>query len=55
MRSNITGVEKTYQTAVALGEVPGATTWNKWGFNQDVDSAAEETVWSVGGVFGWIR
>jgi len=36
---------------IALGQRQGQTTWNKWGYNADVDLAAAETVWSVGGLF----
>ncbi len=34
---------------VALGRRQGATTWNKWGYNADIDTASEETIWSPGG------
>lgn len=36
---------------VGLGRRQGYTTWNKWGYNPDIDAAASETIWSVGGVF----
>ena len=36
---------------IALGRREGATTWNKWGYNQDVDTASAETIWSFGGTF----
>ena len=36
---------------VALGLRQGYTTWNKWGYNADIDTAASETLWSVGGLF----
>lgn len=36
---------------VALGIVPGATTWNKFGYNADVDTAATEVVACFGGTF----
>ena len=39
-----------YHYQVALGNVPSATTWNKWGYNADIDTGTE-TVWSVGGTF----
>lgn len=35
----------------ALGLRQGVTTWNKWGYNQDIDTAASETYWSTGGTF----
>jgi hypothetical protein len=35
---------------VALGRRQGATTWNKWGYNSDVDIGTE-TVWAYGGTF----
>jgi hypothetical protein len=34
-----------------MGRVNGCTTWNKFGYNSDIDAAAAETVWSVGGLF----
>jgi len=37
-----------YETA--LGRRQGATTWNLWGYNSDIDIGTE-TVWSVGGTF----
>ena len=36
---------------IALGRREGASTWNKWGYNQDVDTASAETIWSFGGTF----
>lgn len=36
---------------VALNRRQGYTTWNKWGYNQDIDSDQTETIWSVGGLF----
>ena len=40
-----------FRYEVALGLRQGYTTWNKWGYNADIDSAAAETLWSVGGLF----
>lgn len=40
-----------YKYEAAQGLRGGTTTWNKWGYNSDIDSAASETVWSVGGDF----
>lgn len=42
---------KEYKYEVAKGNVSGAVTWNKWGYNADIDSAASEWVWSAGGNF----
>jgi hypothetical protein len=39
-----------YTTEVALGRRQNQTTWNKWGYNDDVDSAAAETIWAQGGL-----
>lgn len=39
-----------YHYEVGLGRRQGQTTWNKWGYNPDVDIGTE-TVWSVGGTF----
>lgn len=37
---------------VAQGRYSGATTWNKFGYNNDIDTATDpETIWSVGGSF----
>jgi hypothetical protein len=43
--------DNNYHYQIALGQRAGETTWNKWGYNADVDLAATETVWSVGGLF----
>lgn len=45
------GHTEDYHYKVATGKVPGSTTWNKWGYNADIDAAAVETVWSPGGIF----
>jgi len=42
-------VVEEFRYEVALGHVNGDTTWNKWGYNDDVDTTATETVWAVGG------
>lgn len=39
-----------YEYETALGRRQGATTWNKWGYNNDIDIGTE-TVWSAGGTF----
>lgn len=39
-----------YKNEVALGKWGNRQTWNKWGYNPDIDTATE-TVWSVGGTF----
>ena len=38
-----------YHYEVAMGKRQGRTTWNKFGYNIDVDTASTETIWSVGG------
>jgi hypothetical protein len=38
-----------FGSVVSLGKRDGIRTWTKWGYNADVDTAAEEMVWSVGG------
>lgn len=40
-----------FTTEVALGKRQGASTWNKFGYNEDIDSAAAEVIASYGGVF----
>lgn len=40
-----------YHYEVALSRRQGATTWNKFGYNADIDSAATEVIWSTGGTF----
>lgn len=40
-----------YFTEVGLGRRQNQTAWNKWGYNSDVDAAAQETVWSAGGLW----
>jgi hypothetical protein len=39
-----------YHYEVALGRRGNTTTWNKWGYNLDVDLAAQETLCSFGGL-----
>jgi hypothetical protein len=39
-----------FRYEVASGRRQGYTTWNKWGYNDDID-VGTETVWSVGGTF----
>lgn len=41
----------SWQYDVALGNIPNATAWNKFGYNLDVDSGTEEIVASWGGSF----
>lgn len=43
-----------YKYEVALGRRQGATTWNKFGYNGDIDIGTE-TVWSAGGTFARIN
>jgi hypothetical protein len=40
-----------YRSEVAMGKRLGRTTWNKFGFNNDVDAGAAEVVASFGGAF----
>ena len=40
-----------YRLEVAMGKRQGRKTWNKFGFNQDVDTAAPEVISSFGGTF----
>ena len=40
-----------YKTEVALGRRQGATLWNKFGYNSDVDAGTDEVVASWGGTF----
>ena len=40
-----------YHYETALGRRQGASTWNKFGYNLDVDTAASETIWEPGGTF----
>jgi hypothetical protein len=43
-----------YRDEVALGLRQGKTLWHKWGYNEDIDAAAEEVVWSEGGSFTFL-
>lgn len=47
--SNI--LDRNFKYDVALGNVSGYDTWNKFGYNADVDSASEEVIASFGGTF----
>jgi hypothetical protein len=40
-----------FRYEVALGRRQGSTTWNKFGYNSDVDTAATEVVAAFGGAF----
>lgn len=40
-----------FKYEVAEGLRQGYETWNKWGYNPDIDNAATETVWAYGGLF----
>jgi hypothetical protein len=40
-----------YKYEVAMGKRQGRTTWNKFGFNADVDTGGQEIVGSFGGTF----
>jgi hypothetical protein len=42
-----------YLYDVAEGNVTGHSTWEKYAINDDVDLAAEEDVWCVGGSYVW--
>jgi len=39
-----------YHYEVALGKRQGSKTWNKWGYNGDLDTGTE-TIWTQGGLF----
>lgn len=40
-----------FKYEVAEGLRQGYETWNKWGYNADIDIASLETIWSSGGIF----
>lgn len=40
-----------FHTEVALGRRQGSTTWNKFGYNLDIDAGTEEIIASWGGAF----
>lgn len=42
---------KDFNYRVALGEVTNASTWNKFGYNSDVDTASTEIIAEFGGTF----
>jgi hypothetical protein len=44
-------VAADFNAEVARGTEAGYTLWNKFGYNTDIDTAAGETIWSVGGMF----
>ena len=41
----------SFDHEVATGKRTGVTTWNKWGYNSDIDTAAEEVIASFGGTY----
>ena len=50
-KQNIEKLVVNYNERVALGLQEGATTWNKFGYNEDVDGALTEVVAEFGGAF----
>jgi len=44
-------IQEPYMHEVAAGEMTGKTVWNKFGYNSDVDTGAEEIIASFGGAF----
>lgn len=44
-------VSKNYNYEVAMSRVEGDSTWNKFGYNNDVDTGADEVVAAFGGAF----
>jgi hypothetical protein len=44
-------VTDDFAREVARGTQTGYTLWNKFGYNEDIDSAADETIWAPGGIF----
>jgi hypothetical protein len=43
-----------YLYDIAEGNVTGHSSWEKYAINDDIDSAAEEDIWSVGGSYAWL-
>lgn len=43
--------ESTYKYRVAMGQIDGQTTWNKFGYNLDIDTTGQEVISSFGGTF----
>ena len=48
-------IVEDYKYAIALGQIEDSTTWNKWGYNDDVDASGIETIWAPGNGFTWIN
>lgn len=44
-----------YMDDIGEGNVPGHTLFEKYAINDDVDKAAEEDIWSVGGTYSWLN
>lgn len=40
-----------YHYEIALGRRQGSSTWNKWGYNNDIDVGTDEVIWEPGGDF----
>lgn len=40
-----------YHTEVSMGDIEGRMTWNKWGYNDDIDTGSEEIIASWGGTW----
>jgi hypothetical protein len=43
-----------YLYDIAEGNVSGHSIWDKYAINDDIDSAAEEDIWCVGGSYSWL-
>ena len=41
----------SFEHEVATGKRTGVTTWNKWGYNADIDTSGEEVIASFGGTY----
>lgn len=46
----VQGLYEPFELQVARGHVPGHKQVFVWGYNADIDAAAEETVWTYGGI-----
>ena len=47
-------LNRDYTTDVALGKVTGATSWGKFGYNEDIDTASAEVIAEFGGGMNYL-
>ena len=55
MSNSFIGGLSVYEYEVAKSRISGAEVWNKFGYNDDIDTASEEVIASWGGTFDYLE